>query len=132
MKIMETTLLAVNGTLMRGLELNPNMMAAQGVFVREDHTDAHYRIWSIGDRHPGMIRVAEGGTSVALEIWALPLVSFAGLLLSEPSGLSIGKVTLRDGTQVLGVLAEPWLVENQKEITSHGSWRAYTGHFYSA
>jgi hypothetical protein len=79
-----------------------------------------------------MIRVAAGGTSVALEIWALPLVSFAGLLLSEPSGLAIGKVTLRDGTQVLGVLAEPWLVENQKEITSHGSWRAYTGHFYSA
>jgi len=129
---METTLLAVNGTLMRGLELNKNMIAAQGVFVREDHTDAHYRIWSIGDRHPGMIRVADGGTSVALEIWALPLVSFAGLLSSEPSGLSIGKVTLRDGTQVLGVLAEPWLVENQKEITSHGSWRAYTGHFYSA
>ncbi|WP_438394853.1 allophanate hydrolase-related protein [Caballeronia sp. DA-9] len=129
---METTLLAVNGTLMRGLDLNPNMIAAQGVFVREDQTDAHYRLWSIGDRHPGMIRVAEGGTSVALEIWALPPVSLAGLLLSEPLGLSIGKVTLRDGTQVLGVLAEPWLVENQKEITPHGSWRAYTGHFYSA
>lgn len=128
----ETTLLAVNGTLMRGLELNGNMLAAQGVFVREDQTDAHYRIWSINDRHPGMIRVAEGGTSVALEIWALPLVSFAGLLLSEPAGLAIGKVTLRDGSHVLGVLAEPWLVENQKDITAHGSWRAYTGHSHTA
>jgi hypothetical protein len=53
-------------------------------------------------------------------------------LLSEPAGLAIGKVTLRDGNQVLGVLAEPWLVDNQKDITAHGSWRAYTGHFYSA
>jgi hypothetical protein len=93
----DKTYLAVNGTLMRGLELNPNMLAAGGVFVREDLTDAHYRLWSIGDRHPGMIRVATGGTAVALEIWELPLVSFATLLLSEPAGLAIGKVTLHGG-----------------------------------
>ena len=37
---MTTTLLAVNGTLMRGLELNPNMQKAGGIFVREDRTDA--------------------------------------------------------------------------------------------
>jgi gamma-glutamylcyclotransferase (GGCT)/AIG2-like uncharacterized protein YtfP len=128
----EKTLLAVNGTLMRGLDLNKNMLDAGGVFVREDKTDAHYRLWSINDRHPGMIRFVAGGTSVALEIWELPMVSFAALLLSEPAGLAIGKVVLHDGEQVLGVLAEPWLVEHQKEITQHGSWRNYTGHFYSA
>lgn len=32
---MTTTLLAVNGTLMRGLELNPNVQEAGGIFVRE-------------------------------------------------------------------------------------------------
>ena len=37
---MTTALLAVNGTLMRGLELNPNMQKAGGIFVREDRTDA--------------------------------------------------------------------------------------------
>lgn len=126
-----TTLVAVNGTLMRGLELNGNMLAAGGVFLREDHTDAHYRLWSINDRHPGMIRVAEGGVSVALEIWALPMASFATLLLSEPAGLAIGKVKLLDGSEVLGVLAEPWLVEGQQEITQHGSWRQYTGHTFA-
>ncbi len=73
---MTTTLLAVNGTLMRGLELNPNMQKAGGIFVREDRTDAHYRLWSINDRHPGMIRVNEGGTHVDVEIWQLPLVQF--------------------------------------------------------
>ncbi|PHI29313.1 allophanate hydrolase-related protein [Budvicia aquatica] len=124
-----TTLLAVNGTLMRGLELNPNMLKAGGVFVREDKTDAHYRIWTINDRHPGMIRVTEGGTSVALEIWQLPMASFADLLASEPAGLAIGKVKLQDGSEVLGVLAEPWLVEGQKEITDLGCWRKYTGHY---
>ncbi len=91
---MTTTLLAVNGTLMRGLELNPNMQKAGGIFVREDRTDAHYRLWSINDRHPGMIRVNEGGTHVDVEIWQLPLASFAALLMSEPAGLAIGKSNL--------------------------------------
>lgn len=126
-----TTLVAVNGTLMRGLELNGNMTKAGGVFVREDQTDAHYRLWSINDRHPGMIRVMEGGVAVALEIWELPMASFATLLLSEPAGLAIGKVKLLDGSEVLGVLAEPWLVDGQKEITEHGSWRQYTGEAFT-
>lgn len=129
---MKTTLLAVNGTLMRGLELNKNMQKAGGTFVREDRTDAHYRLWSIRDRHPGMIRVATGGTNVELEIWELPLASFADLLMSEPAGLTIGKVKLEDGSEVLGVLAENWLTEGQREITELGSWRKYTGHFHIA
>lgn len=128
---MTTTLLAVNGTLMRGLGLNPNMLAAQGVFVREDTTDAHYRIWTINDRHPGMIRVLDGGVQVALEIWRLPMDSLGALLLSEPAGLSIGKVKLASGEEVLGVLAEPWLLEGQKEISQHGGWRGYTGHTFA-
>ncbi|HED1256693.1 TPA: glutamyl-tRNA amidotransferase [Citrobacter amalonaticus] len=117
---------------MRGLELNKNMLKAGGVFVREDRTDAHYRLWSIHDRHPGMIRVKEGGTHVELEIWSLPLASFADLLVSEPAGLAIGKVKLEDGSEVLGVLAENWLTEGQREITKLGSWRKYTGHFHTA
>ncbi|EIM9898787.1 glutamyl-tRNA amidotransferase [Salmonella enterica] len=116
---------------MRGLELNKNMQKAGGVFIREDRTDAHYRLWSINDRHPGMIRVAQGGTHVALEIWQLPLASFAELLMSEPAGLTIGKVKLEDGSEVLGVLAENWLTEGQREITELGSWRKYTGHFHT-
>ena len=123
----DTTLLAVNGTLMRGLELNPNMLAAGARFVREDHTDACYRIWSIGDRHPAMMRVAPGaGARVALELWEVPRAGLAAILLNEPPGLCIGKVQLADGSVVLGVLGEPFLCEGQREITAHGGWRAYT------
>ncbi|HVO07903.1 MAG TPA: glutamyl-tRNA amidotransferase [Burkholderiaceae bacterium] len=120
-----STLLAVNGTLMRGLELNPNMVAAGATFVREDHTDACYRIWSINDRHPAMLRTPGQGTRVALEIWSVPLVGLAGILQNEPPGLAIGKVVLRDGSIVLGVLGEPFLCEGQREITEFGGWRAY-------
>lgn len=118
-------LLAVNGTLMRGLELNPNLLAVGGRFVREDATEACYRIWSIADRHPAMLRTPGQGGSVALEIWRVPARGLATILRNEPPGLSIGKVQLADGSTVLGVLGEPFLCEGQREITGFGGWRAY-------
>jgi gamma-glutamylcyclotransferase (GGCT)/AIG2-like uncharacterized protein YtfP len=117
--------LAVNGTLMRGLPLNANMLGAGATFVREATTVPAYRLWSIGDRHPAMIRVSTGGASVAVEVWAVPPAGLARILQQEPPGLCIGKVTLSDGEELLGVLGEPVLCEGQREITEHGGWRAY-------
>lgn len=116
---------AVNGTLMRGLELNPNLLEVDATFLREDETEPHYRLFSIGDRHPGMYRVAQGGAAVAVEVWAVPPGGLASILLKEPAGLCIGKVRLRSGDEVLGVVAEPILCDGQREISSFGGWRAY-------
>jgi len=121
----EAILLAVNGTLMRGLELNHNMLQAGARFVREARTSAQYRLYSIGDVHPAMLRAAASGAAIELELWELPPPALAAILLSEPAGLSIGKVVLADGTEVLGVLGEPWLCEGRPEITRHGGWRKY-------
>ena len=118
--------LAVNGTLMRGLALNKNLVAAGATFVREATTSASYRLWSIGDRHPAMVRVSHGGAAVAVEVWDVPMAGLAKVLLSEPPGLCIGKVALADGTVVLGVLGEPFLCAGRREITEYGGWRAYT------
>lgn len=121
----EMILLAVNGTLMRGLELNGNMLAVGATFVREDTTVPAYRLYSINDRHPGMVRVANGGVAVPVEVWAVPPAGLGTILLQEPPGLSVGKVKLAGGDEVLGVLAEPILCEGQREITEFGGWRAY-------
>ena len=119
-------LLAVNGTLMRGLKLNPNMIAAKATFVRETMTEPAYRLWTINDEHPAMLRVTDGtGVKVAVEVWSVPAPALAGILLNEPPGLCIGKVRLEDGSIVLGVLGEPALVEGQREITEYGGWRSY-------
>ena len=53
-------LIAVNGTLMGGLGLNQNTLAAGAVFVREDRAASCYRLWSIDDRYPGMLRTCQG------------------------------------------------------------------------
>jgi gamma-glutamylcyclotransferase (GGCT)/AIG2-like uncharacterized protein YtfP len=118
-------LLAVNGTLMRGLELNRNLLEAGATFMRETRTAPSYRLWSIGDRHPAMMRVEAGGAAIALEVWSLPPEGLASILLKEPPGLCIGKVQLEDGSETLGVLGEPALCGGQREITTYGGWRAY-------
>ncbi len=117
--------IAVNGTLMRGLELNENLLQAGAKFIRETRTDSHYRLWSIDDHHPGMLRSQNGGKEIHLEIWELTPEGLVTILRQEPPGLCLGHITLADGQSNLGILAEPYLVENQKEITEWGGWRAY-------
>jgi hypothetical protein len=125
----ENVLLAVNGTLMRGLELEPNLVNLGATFVREDRTEPAYRLYSINDIHPAMVRVpanATNGVSVAVEIWSVPADGVATLLGKEPPGLSIGKTKLQNGSIVLGVIAEPALVVGMKDISSYnGSYRDY-------
>jgi hypothetical protein len=120
-----TLKLAVNGTLMRGLALNGNLLQVGATFLYEATTTPNYRLWSINDVHPAMVRVSEGGTAVALEVWALPAPGLIQVLQQEPPGLCIGKVKLTTGAEVLGVLGEPILCEGQTEITIYGGWRAY-------
>jgi gamma-glutamylcyclotransferase (GGCT)/AIG2-like uncharacterized protein YtfP len=121
-----SVLLAVNGTLMRGLELNGNLQKIGAKFVREALTEPTYRLWSIDDRHPAMQRVETNGAAIAVEIWAVPASGISTLLQLEPPGLCIGKVRLEDGEEVLGVIGESILCTGHPEITHWGGWRAYT------
>jgi hypothetical protein len=128
---MDTVLLGVNGTLMRGLKLNKNLTQVGGEFIREDKTASCYKLWTIGDEHPAMIRVKEGGASIQLEIWKVPTAGLVSILLNEPAGLAIGKVLLEDKTLILGVIAEPILCEGQLEITEFKGWHNYINHLKS-
>jgi len=118
-------LVCVNGTLMRGLPLNGNMVAAGGRFVEETHTAPLYRLWSVDDRYPAMVRDAEAGRSIAVELWEVDEAGLVRILEEEPPGLSVGRVRLADEREVLGVLAEPYIVIGWPEISTTGGWRAY-------
>lgn len=121
-------LLAVNGTLMRGLPLEGNLLGAGAEFRFEAKTEGCYRLWSIRDNNPAMIRVNPEEVPAAkidVEVWSVPPAGLASVLQKEPEGLSIGKVRLEDGQVVLGVLGEPELVRGMKEITEFGGWRSY-------
>jgi gamma-glutamylcyclotransferase (GGCT)/AIG2-like uncharacterized protein YtfP len=116
--------LFVNGTLMRGLKLHANLDGAE--FLGEARTAPVYRIYSIGDVHPGMFEVAEGGVSVPGEIYRLPDEVWARVEAGEPPGLYKGPVRLDDGRVVDGILFPRELAEgHHRDISSFGGWRAY-------
>lgn len=125
---MDGVKLAVNGTLMRGFELEKNLLAVDAKFLEETKTQKSYRLWSIHDKNPAMIRVSpedEKAVKVEVEVWKVTYEGLAKVLEQEPEGLSIGKVALENGEIVLGVIGEPELVKGMKEISRYGGWKNY-------
>lgn len=116
--------LFVNGTLMRGLALHANLDGAE--FLEAVRTAPRYRLYSIGDVHPGMFEVESGGVSVAGELYRLPDEVWARVEAGEPPNLYKGPVRLEDGRTVDGILYPRALAEGrQRDISELGDWRAY-------
>ena len=119
-----TVELFVNGTLMRGLALHANLDGAE--LLGELETAPCYRIYSIGDRHPGMFEVEAGGVSVPGEMYRMPDDVWARVEAGEPPNLYKGPVKLSDGRVVDGILYPRELAEGRhRDISEYGGWRAY-------
>lgn len=117
-------LLAVNGTLMRGLELENNLKEVNASFIKESKTENAYRLYSINDRYPAMIK-DEKGAYIDVEVYELTNEAMQVVLSKEPEGLTIKKIRLIDGQEVYGVVGLPSIIKDGKEITSYGGWRNY-------
>jgi gamma-glutamylcyclotransferase (GGCT)/AIG2-like uncharacterized protein YtfP len=116
--------LFVNGTLMRGLALHANLDGAD--FLEACQTAEQYRLYSIGDVHPGMFEVTHGGVSVHGELYRVPDDVLERLEAGEPPGLYRGSVALHDGRVVQGILFPRQLAEGiHRDITAYGGWREY-------
>ena len=117
-------ILFVNGTLMRGLALHENLAGAE--FLGEAWTAPCYRLHSIGDRHPGMYEVEEGGIAVAGELYRVPEEVWRRVEAGEPPDLYRGPVRLADGREVEGILYPRELATSKHpDISAHCGWRAY-------
>ncbi len=119
-----TKVLFVNGTLMRGLALHGNLAGA--AFLGEARTEPRYRLYSIGDRHPGMFEVDSGGISVPGEVYEMSDEIWAKVEAGEPPGLYCGPVELDDGRILDGILYPREMAEGtHKDISEFGGWREY-------
>ena len=72
-----------------------------------------------------MVRVAEGGSAIELEVWSLPTDKVGAFLRKVPAPLGLGTVTLADGSGVPGFLCEGHAASGACDITALGGWRAY-------
>ncbi len=119
--------LFVNGTLMCGLKLHPNLGASE--FLGEFRTEPRYRVHSIGDIHPGMYRLEEGeegGAAIIGELYRVEEAIWQQIEAGEPPNLYRGEITLEGGRKVFGILYPRHLAEGYyPDITHYGGWRAY-------
>jgi hypothetical protein len=73
-----------------------------------------------------MFEVIEGGVSVEGELYRVPEELWPRVEAGEPPGLYVGRVRLRDGRDVFGVLYPREMVEGlHTDISEYGGWRAY-------
>ena len=119
--------LFVNGTLMRGLALHANLAGAE--FLETCTTAPRYRLYSIGDIHPGMFEASaedEKGVAVQGELYRVPEAVLDRVERGEPAGLYRGMVYLSDGRIVQGILFPRALAAGiHKDISAYGGWREY-------
>jgi len=121
--------ICVVGAHMSGMPLNNELKSFGARFLEAAATAPDYRLFALNGKppaRPGMLRVAAGqGTSVALEVWALPADGFGRFVASVPSPLSIGTVKLADGRGLKGFLVESDAVTSARDISDFGGWRKF-------
>jgi allophanate hydrolase len=125
-----TVRVAVVGAHLRGMPLNHQLTSRGAAFVEATSTAAEYRLYALANstpRKPGLVRVApdEQGSSIAVELWDIPIGNFGSFTAEVPSPLGIGNLTLLDGRTVKGFICEPFGLANAEDITSFGGWAAY-------
>ncbi len=122
-------MLAVVGAHLSGEPLNYQLTDRGGRFVRKAKTAPSYQLFALpgtSPQKPGLVRIgAEGGVSIDLEIWDLPISELGDFLMQVPSPLTIGQLHLSDGRIVKGFLCEEVAVQDAENISTFGGWKSY-------
>jgi allophanate hydrolase len=120
--------LAVVGAHLSGEPLNWQLTDAGARLVRACRTAPLYRLHALPGTvppRPGLVRVAEGGAAIEIEIWELPRAAFGAFFARVAAPLCIGTLQADDGEAVAGFLCEAHAVAGARDITALGGWRRF-------
>jgi allophanate hydrolase len=128
----EATLdIAVVGAHLSGLPLNSQLTERGAWLLAATRTAPCYRLFELPGTQPpkpGLLRVAEGGQAIEVEVWRVPQRHVGSLLALIPPPLGLGSVELDGGARCTGFLCEAVALEGARDITVHGGWRAWLAH----
>ena len=119
---------AVCGAHMSGLPLNSQLTALGGEFVAATTTSPNYQLFKLNGFNPprpGLLRMLQNGSTIALEIWRLPIENYGKFVAGVPSPLGFGTLTLADGSQVQGFMCEAYATVDATNISHLGGWRDF-------
>ncbi len=120
--------LAVVGAHLSGQPLNHELSRLGARLRRSCRTSPDYRLHALigtTPEKPGLVRVAEGGAAIEVEVWRLSTTAFGRFVAAVPPPMTIGTLQLDDGSPVKGFLCEPGALAGSPDITAFGGWRAY-------
>ncbi len=120
---------AVVGAHLSGMPLNKQLTERGATLVRATETARDYRLFALPNTtppKPGLLRVVTGlGHNIAIEIWQMPATAFGSFVALIPAPLGIGTLRLIDGSTVQGFICEPLDLNEARDVSSFGGWRAY-------
>ena len=120
--------LVVCGAHLDGLALNWQLRQRGGRLLEATRSAPAYRLYALAGGpplRPGMLRVAEGGAAIAVEVWELPSAELGSFLTGIPAPLGLGKVELEDGRWETGFICDAYGLAGAEDITAFGGWRAW-------
>lgn len=120
--------IAVVGAHLEGMPLHPRLLELGATFVSRTTTAPEYRLYALSGTvppKPGLVRVADDGAALEVEVYRLPAESVAPFLAEIGTPLGIGTVLLSDGSEVHGFVCESVGTLGAEDITRFGGWRAY-------
>ncbi|TDT60245.1 allophanate hydrolase [Enterobacter sp. AG5470] len=118
--------IVVCGAHLDGLALNGQLRERGAILRGAAHSAPRYRLYALADgKRPGMVRDAQHGAAIAVEVWDLPSSEAGSFLAGIPAPLGLGKVELEDGRWLTGFICEDYGLQGALEITAYGGWRAW-------
>ncbi|WP_422652822.1 allophanate hydrolase-related protein, partial [Alcanivorax jadensis] len=124
-----TITVAVVGAHLTGMPLNSQLVERDAVLLEATHTAPCYRLYALANTvppKPGLIRnEKDGGTSIPIELWQMPIEHFGSFVGLIPAPLGIGSLETVEGRWVKGFICEPWAIDDATDITELGGWRNY-------
>lgn len=124
----DTIPLVVVGAHLTGMPLNGELLALGASFIKATRTAPSYKLYALAGTvppKPGLLRVADDGAAIDVEVWALTPAAF-GLFVSRiPSPLGVGTLQLEGGEMAKGFLVEAVAVDGARDISGFGGWRGF-------
>ncbi len=118
---------AVVGAHLAGLPLNHQLPTRGAKLVETCRTAACYRLFALPNTtppKPGLAR-HQRGRAIEVELWDLPSAAVGSFVAEIPAPLGLGTLELEDGRHVKGFICEPYGLEDARDITEYGGWRAF-------
>ena len=116
------------GAHLAGLPLN-HQLTDRGATLREaTRTAPSYRLFALPNTtppKPGLLRVSSGGSSIAVEVWDVPIAEVGSFLALVPPPLGLGSLELVDGRYVNGFICEAHALAGARDVTAFGGWHAF-------